>query len=130
MVRCLTIAISAAWLFATSLQAPFRHFHPHDPDHHHATGFAHLHLGVVQHEQHHSGSASLPEIDAHDDGEAAIWQEWTATDSPRVNLVHAEVAVALSWVPRFVPTGVAPQLIVRSHDPPGQRLLPARAPPL
>src|SRR4051794_5708793 len=110
MVRCLTIAISAAWLFATSLQAPFTHYHPQDPDHHHATGFAHLHLGVVQHPQHHSTSAPLPEIEAHDDDETAIWQEWTATDSPRVNVVQAEVSVAVSWVPRFVSTGVAPQL--------------------
>ena len=127
MARRLTVALSAAWFFAASLQAPFRHYHPQDPDHHHATGFAHLHLGVVQH---HSTSAPLPEIEAHEDDETAIWQEWTATDSPRVNLVQAEVSVAVPGAPRFVPTGVAPQLIVRSHDPPGQRLLPARAPPL
>jgi|SRR5581483_3156182 len=125
MLRCLTTALSAAWLFATSLQAPFMHFHPQDPDHRHATGFAHLHVGL---EQHHSASVQ-PEIETHDDDEATVWQEWAATDPPRISVTHAEVSVAFSWEPSFVPTGVAPDFVVRSHDPPGQRLQSARAPP-
>lgn len=126
MLRRLTIVLTAAWLIATSLQAPFLHFHPQDPDHHHATGLPHLHLGSGQH---HSASAHS-EIEAPDDDETAVWQEWAATDPPRINLAFTEVTVAFSWEPSFVTVGVAPELVVRSHDPPGQRLLPARAPPL
>ena len=127
MLRCLPTALSVAWLIAASLQAPFLHFHPQDPGHNHSTSFAHLHLGA---EQHHPHSSQL-EIEAHDDDdEMAVSQEWAATDPPRVKLVYAEVATAFSWEPSFVPTGVAPELVVRSHDPPGQRLLPARAPPV
>lgn len=125
MLRCLTTALSTASLFVLSLQAPFLHFHPQDPDHQHATGFAHLHLGV---EQHHS--ASTPEIEAHGDDETAVSQEWAATDPPRVKLVHAEALIAFSWEPIFVTTGPAPEFVVRGHDPPGQRLFSARAPPL
>ena len=126
-MRPLTV-LGAAWLCLTSLQAPFSHFHPQDPDHHHATGFAHVHLGHAL-ESHHIASEQ-PELEDHDDEETAVSQEWIPAGAARVHVVYAQVAVDLILNPGVVSLGVAPEFTVRSHDPPGQRLLPPRAPPV
>ena len=112
-----------------SLQAPFAHFHPQDADHHHATGFAHMHLGG-----HHTLSASPATeglaFEDHDDDETAISQDWVPAGAARVQVLYAEVAVAFVLNPVVTSVGVPSEFTVRSHDPPGQRLLPPRAPPV
>ena len=118
------MVLCVAWLCAMSLQAPFAHFHPQDPGHHHSSGFAHMHLG-----SHHS-SDQKPAWQDHDDDETSISQEWVPAGAARVQVVYAEVAVAFVLNPGVASVGVASEFTVRSHDPPNQRLLPARAPPV
>jgi hypothetical protein len=115
------------WLCFTALQAPFAHYHPEDPDHHHATGLAHLHLGQLS--AHHL-EAEGPELDHGDENKLAISQEWTPVAPPRIAVVYAEVAVVSAAVVSFASVGVAPGFVVRSHDPPNRLASPARAPPV
>ncbi len=126
-MRPLTV-LGAAGLWLTSLQAPFSHFHPQDPDHHHSSGFAHVHLGHAS-ESHHV-SSEQPELEDHDDEETAVSQEWIPAGSARVQGVYIQAAIGLIFNPGVVSLGVAPEFTVRSHDPPGLRLLPTRAPPV
>ena len=127
-MRAKGLSVAAvAWLCIAALQAPFAHYHPEDPDHHHATGLAHLHVGHVP--EHHDESEG-PELDHGDDDQPAISQEWTPVAPQRVTIVYAEVAVASIVDAQFITEGVAPELVVRSHDPPELRRSSARAPPL
>lgn len=110
-----------------SLQAPFAHYHPEDLDHNHATGLAHLHLG---HLEEHDARPDGPAWDHADEDETAVSQEWSAENASRVRIVYVTTVMALAWEPQFVPQGVAPEFAVHSHDPPGLRGSPARAPPV
>jgi hypothetical protein len=118
--------LGAAWLFAASLEAPFAHYHPEDPDHHHASGFGHFHLGVPDHQD-------VPgelEIEERDENETAVWQDWASAASPRVSVAYAEAPSAPVWTPALVTADRAADFQPRSHGPPSVRLLPARSPPL
>lgn len=126
MLRGWCTFFGAAWLFAASLEAPFAHFHPDDPDHHHATGFGHFHLAFATH-------VDVPgelEIEEKDEDETAVWQEWAPAASPRVTIAYAEAPAAPLWTPALIAVGVAADFEPRSHDPPSLRLPPARSPPL
>ena len=118
--------LAIAAFAGASLQAPFAHLHPEDPDHHHAKGFSHTHLAV--HEHHHE--AEGPEMEAHDDEEFAIFLEWTPTAEQRISLTYVEGPPVLTVEPALVRVGSAPEFRPRAHSPPAVRLLPARAPPL
>jgi hypothetical protein len=127
VLRRFSSAIGASWLAVVSLQAPFAHEHPDDPDHHHAAGrpaagFMHGHFDL----DHGDGVA----IEDREDSESAVWLDWAPAAQPRIEVVYvanvapfpeAELQVSLGSVPEFTP---------RSHGPPSLRLLPARAPPL
>lgn len=126
MKRRLYTAFAAAVLAGASLQAPFAHFHPDDPEHHHATGFAHTHLAVHEHQD----QAGVPKIEPHDDSELTIFLEWTPAASQRVVVTYMEAPPALTVEPVIVLLGSAPEFRPRAHSPPSVRLLPARAPPL
>ncbi|MSV35690.1 MAG: hypothetical protein EXQ47_08850 [Bryobacterales bacterium] len=118
-------AYGAAWLAAASLWVPFAHFHPGDPDHHHSNGLAHLHLGpAINHPV-----SEEPEIEPHDDDEAAIWLDWAPTAQLRIVVVAAEASAVLAWGPGYVSVGATPEHRPCSHDPPVVRLHRPRSPP-
>ncbi len=87
-----------------------------------------MHLGHAL-ASHHIASEQ-PELEDHHDEETAVSQEWVPAGAARVQIVQAEVAVGFIFRPSAISLGVAPEFTVRSHDPPSQRLLPARAPPV
>lgn len=118
---------AVAWLCFASLQAPFAHFHPEDPDHHHGSGLAHLHVGHVTD---HDFEPEGPELDHADDDETAVFQEWTPAASQRITVAYAEVVLTPVVEVLFEPEGVAPEIVIRSHDPPDLLASPARAPPV
>lgn len=120
-------AAAVVWLCFAALQAPFAHYHPEEPDHHHATGLAHLHLGHIE-ELH--DEAEGPELDHGDHDKPAIPQEWTPVAPQRIAVVYEEVAVASVAEVRFVTQWIATEFVVRSHDPPDRFASPARAPPV
>jgi hypothetical protein len=124
----LTIA-AVIWLCLTALQAPFAHYHPEDPDHHHATGLAHLHLGHLS-AHHLEVEAEGAELDHGDEDKSAISQEWTPVAKLRIAPVYAAFALVSAAVVSFATVGVAPGFVVRSHDPPNRLASPARAPPV
>ncbi len=126
MLRRMLIGLTTALLAVTSFQAPFAHDHPDEPDHHHATGFAHVHLGLAAHPHDDEGL----EIEADDDHETAVYREWTPAAAPRIEVVYVEATAPAQGAPTFVSLGVAPVIRPQSHSPPRFRLLPARAPPL
>ena len=123
MRRRFYTALVSAMLVGASLQAPFAHVHPGDPDHHHATGFVHDHLAV--HEHHDEGT----EIEAHDDDEFAIFLEWAPAAAQRVVVTYFEVPATPAVEPTMALVGAAPEFTPRANSPPGVRLLPARSPP-
>jgi hypothetical protein len=118
---------AAVWLCFAALQAPFAHYHPEEPDHDHATGLAHLHLGHLE-ELHQD--AEGPELDHGDYDKPAISQEWTPVAAQRIAMVYGEVTVASAAEIRFATVGVATDFVVRSHDPPNRFASHARAPPV
>jgi hypothetical protein len=120
---------AVAWLYFAALQAPFAHYHPEDPDHHHATGLSHLHLGHVA-DHHLDVGPEGPELDHGDEDESAISQEWAPVASPRIDVVYEEVTPASVVEVHFVAEGVTAEFVVRSHDPPDLFASPARAPPV
>jgi hypothetical protein len=126
MIRRWGNVLGAAWLIAAAAQAPWSHVHPQDPDHSHATGFAHGHFGGV----HHQDIPGEVEIEPHDDDEAAIWPEWTPAAAQRVAVTYAEAPAGPVWKPGNASAGAAPEFRPRSHDPPAGRPSSARAPPL
>ncbi len=119
------MSLGAVLLCVASLQAPFAHFHPEDPDHHHASGFAHLHLGHLEDDH----DAEEPQWADHDEDETAVYQDWIPSAAPRVTILYSEAVTTFAWQPSSVQAGVAPEFTVRSHDPPGQRSTSDRAPP-
>ena len=125
MLRNWQIGLSVALLATASLQAPFAHVHPGDPEHHHATGFVHAHIELAAH---HDDSA--PEIESHDDDETTINLDWAPTASQRVTVDY--VGTIVSAPARFttVQLGTAPDFTPRSNSPPIRLHLPARAPPV
>jgi hypothetical protein len=118
---------AAVWLCFAAFQAPFAHYHPEDPDHHHATGIAHIHVGNASEHPH---EAEGPELDHGDGDKPAISQEWTPVASQRIAIVYGEVAPTAIAEVSFETEGVAAEFVVRSHDPPDLRPSSARAPPL
>ena len=74
-------------LAGASLQAPLAHFHPEDPDHHHASGVAHTHLNLLVH---HNESHGL-EWESHDADEATIYLDWLPTPAQRITVAHAVI---------------------------------------
>jgi hypothetical protein len=124
MSRTLQIVLSIAILAIASLQAPFAHLHPGDPDDHHAAGFIHTHLAVAD----HHGSA--PEIGAHDDDDTAINVDWAPTAAPRVTVIYATSISLTHTRPTTVQLGTAPEFAPRANSPPRRLRLPARAPPV
>ena len=126
MRRRLTTA-AALWLWVVSVQAPFAHYHPEDPGHHHSRGIAHLHLGNIEDEH---ALPPGPHWDHADDDGTAISQDWSAEGSSRVSLAYTTSAPMTAWERRFIPQGAAPEFVARSHDPPDLHESPARAPPV
>jgi hypothetical protein len=120
----LSTALLAAMLAGASLEAPFAHVHPADPDHHHAQGMAHAHLAVLHHHD------EAPEISSRDDDERAVYLDWAPTAAPRVAFAYAEAPPTLTIEPMMTSAGAAPEFRPRAHSPPATRLLPARAPPV
>ena len=116
----------AAWLIATAIQAPFAHFHPADPQHRHARGLGHLHLGAPTHHE----SSSGPTIEEHHDEESAVWMQWAPVAPQRVIAAFAGISTVLAWRPVLAISGRAAECTPRSHDPPSRRFRPARSPPL
>jgi hypothetical protein len=127
MRRALEI-VGAVWLCVTALQAPFMHLHPQDPEHRHATGFAHLHLGHDVAEQH--ASDQQPAWDHGDTEETTLWQEWIPAGSPRITIEHAVIEETLGWEPQLICLHGTPEFVLRSHDPPDLSYASARAPPV
>lgn len=125
MLRPLQIGLSVAVLAIASLQAPFAHFHPGDPDHHHATGFVHTHFEI---DDHHDDSK--PEIESHDDDETAVNLDWAPAAAHRITVVYLGTVAPAPALPTTVRLGTAPEFTPRSNSPPRLRLLPARAPPV
>lgn len=125
-------AVAAAWLCFASLQAPFAHFHPEDLDHHHAEGLTHLHIGRISahHFEDHDFEPEGPELNHADEDDTAILQEWTPAASQRITVAYAEVVLAPAEETLFEAEGAAPEIVVRSHDPPDLLFSPARAPPV
>ena len=131
MKRRLYTAFATAMLVGASLEAPFAHVHPGDPDHHHAQGLVHDHLAVHEHHSfEHLDAVEGPEIEPQDADELAIFLDSAPTAAQRFAVTYMEGPPALTVAPVILPSGVAPELTPRSHGPPAVRLLPARAPPL
>ena len=124
MSRLLQIGLSVALLAIASLQAPFAHFHPGDPDHHHATSFVHTHLAIFDHDD------SAPEIDAHDNDEMTINLDWAPAAAHRITIVYATDISPAPVRPTAIQLGTAPEFSPRANSPPHPPLLPARAPPV
>jgi hypothetical protein len=119
-------ALAAAMLVGASLQAPFAHVHPEDPDHHHATGFVHDHLAVHEHHD----AAEGPELEPHDDNELAIFLEFAPAAAQRVAVTYVQAPSTPGAEPVMVLAGSAPEFTPRANSPPAVRLRPARAPPV
>jgi len=119
-------ALAAAMLVGASLQAPYAHLHPGDPDHHHATGFSHDHLAVHEHHDEAEG----PEVSPHDDDELAIFLEWAPAAAQRIAVTYVEAPSTPPVELVMVLVGSVPEFTPRANSPPAVRLLPARAPPL
>jgi len=126
MLRRFSLGLAVLVLAGASVQTPFAHFHPEDPEHHHAKGFAHAHLGLEKHPHESEG----PEIEPHDDDELAVYLEWTPAAAPRISVAYAEAPVEPAVQFGRINLGSAPEFRPQAHSPPKARLLPARAPPL
>jgi hypothetical protein len=124
MLRRCFAGLSVAILAAASLQAPFAHFHPEDPQHHHARGFAHTHLLPHDHESRER------EWESHPADETTIYLDWLPAAAQRLVVAYTQVPVTFAWQPAFVRLSVMPDLEPQAHSPPHPRLLPARAPPV
>lgn len=106
------------------MQAPFAHLHPEDPDHHHATGLAHTHLGIHEHEAEGLG------MEPHDDDALTVFLDWAPAAAQRIAVTYVEAPPTLTVEPASARVGSAPEFRPRAHSPPAVRLFPARAPPL
>jgi hypothetical protein len=125
MTRRLYTALAAAMLATASLQAPFAHVHPEDPEHHHAQGLAHTHLALHPHHE-----AEGPEIEKHDDDELTVYLDWAPAAAQRVVVAYVAGPPVPAVDTELAPIGAAPELTPRANSPPALRLLPARAPPV
>ena len=125
MLRHWQIGLSVALLAAASLQAPFSHLHPGDPEHHHATGFVHAHLELAQ-----LPDSSDAALDHDDDHETTINLDWAPTAAQRIDVTYTGSIVATLVQPNYISIGIAPEFVARSNSPPRLLLLPARAPPV
>ena len=126
MIRCWPAGFAVLVLAFAFLQAPFAHFHPGDPEHHHATGIAHAHLNFLAHDE----DAHGPEWEDHDDDEAAVYLDWAPAPSPKIAVVYAEVQLPFERQPLFLSPGAVVEFAPQSHDPPILRSLSPRAPPV
>lgn len=126
MTRRCSTALMAAVLAGASLEAPFAHMHPKDPDHHHAHGFTHAHLAWL----HHHDEGTAPEVSPREDDERAIYLDWAPTAAPRLAVAYSEAPASLTAEPALAAAGVAPEFRPRAHSPPPAPLSPARSPPL
>lgn len=122
MIRRWSTAFGAVWLAAASAQAPLAHVHPDDPDHHHASGFTHTHLGFAG----HRGLS----FEAHEDDEVTIWLDWAPVAQQQFATPASNATSAFLSEPEKVNVGAVREFEPRSHDPPSRRLAPPRAPPV
>lgn len=114
-------------LFLAAIGAPFAHYHPEDPEHEHASGLGHLHLGHA----HDDDAAPAGPVWDHADGdETAVSQEWSAESTPHIEVLYTADVTLGDWEPQFTSREVAPEFTVRSHDPPPRGQFPPRAPPV
>jgi hypothetical protein len=127
MVRRPYAGLGAALLAAFSLQAPFAHVHPDDPDHphDHATALSHTHLPSF-----HDDLSEQPEWEASDHDERTIYLEWAPTAAPRIVVHYAETSSIISFQPTYGEVGLQPEFAPCSHSPPRLGRLPARSPPV
>ncbi len=109
-------------LLLASAQAPFLHDHPADPGHRHARGITHAHLTKA--------AAAGPALTAAGDEVAARWLDWVASanDHRDPPLAASDPTVAARI--QLAAAGAAPEVAVRSHDPPPRSPLQPRAPPV
>jgi hypothetical protein len=122
------ITCLAVWLLISQLTTPFAHVHPGDPGHHHSNGFSHAHLAVHHHEQAHQDDAG--EWEDLDENEQAVWLDWAPTEQSRVEIEASATVALFDLVPPILVAGAPIELTPRSHDPPSNRLLPPRSPPV
>lgn len=124
MLKIAHIGIVATVLLAF-WQAPFQHRHEADPDHEHARGLAHIHLG--EHEDHHQQGAVFEDADH---GADAHLVDWLA--SYRTNVVKVVPSLPEQIFVFQVSSHETPlvAIVKHNHDPPGQSRLLPRAPPV
>src|SRR5207253_266253 len=101
---------------------------------HHSNGLSHAHLAVHHHSHDdETFSRKTPEGAEWEDlneNEQAIWLDWAPTEQPRVEITAAEVAVRFELAPQVLATGAVLEFAPCAHDPPSNRLLPPRSPPV
>jgi LmbE family N-acetylglucosaminyl deacetylase len=102
------------------VRAPFDHTHDRDPDHEHATGFAHVHTGSSNSE-HLSWNS--------DDGSDARSKNWLLATGKSPIPFHALLPNAVSVPEPARQAATVAEPTPQNHDPPWARGLGSRAPP-
>jgi hypothetical protein len=129
MFRRCGSGLCALLLVVASLQAPFAHEHPGDPDHHHAEGFVHGHFGHADHHDDDSVNETQSGLDHDETDQATVWLSWAPSAQPRVEIVAIATSAVLELTPELVRVGTPLEFAPTAHSPPPQRFRSPRAPP-
>ena len=122
MFQTWSAVAGSAWLIVASVQAPFIHVHPDDPDHHHASGLSHFHLP--------SRASHESEIESSEEDEVTLWLDWAPVSAQPLIVPDNDSTAFTLVAPRGSEAERVAEFRPCSHDPPVLGTLPPRAPPL